>query len=660
VNRRREQRGWSRDGALSTSAWREPPEHLTEGMQEDVALDCGWGRLVFGQTFKSHERLLEVVRSEQYGRRDICLYVRDPHVFVNLAPHELFLDPSYTYRLWFHRYRPRRESIRGVIVRKVGEASDADEVNRLFAGAHMVPAPSERLWANQRTQTFTYLVAEDAQSHQVVGTVTGVDHVFAFGDPEQGTSLWTLAVDPQCSVPGVGEALVRTLVERYAARGRAYLDLSVLHDNHAAIGLYEKLGFERVPVYCVKRKNVINEPIFAGNPGEDWERLNPYARIIADEARRRGIAVDILDPEWGELRLSHGGRHVVTRESLSELTSAVAMSRCDDKRVTRRILEKAGLRVARGQLAQGQPGDESSWSADEAFLTEVGEVVVKPARGEQGQGITVGVTDPAHLRRAVGLARQFSRDVLLEQCVSGQDLRVIVIGHEVIAAAVRKPATIVGTGRHSVRDLISAQSRRRAAVTGGESRIPLDDTTRETVEAAGLTLESVLPEGQELEVRRTANLHTGGTIHDVTADLHPVVAEAAVRASRALDIPVTGLDFLVPQVDGPDYVFIEANERPGLANHEPQPTAEAFVSLLFPGAPALPRGWRPSRTEEEATAIEAVVAAGPAAAVEPKVPSEVGIPADTGITTAAGPGGEAPTLTGGPDGRADERQEKPS
>ena len=27
---------------------------------------------------------------------------------------------------------------------------------------------------------------------------------------------------------------------------------------------------------------------------------------------------------------------------------------------------------------------------------------------------------------------------------------------------------------------------------------------------------------------------------------------------------------------------IEANERVGLANHEPQPTAQCFVDLLFP------------------------------------------------------------------------------
>ena len=53
-------------------------------------------------------------------------------------------------------------------------------------------------------------------------------------------------------------------------------------------------------------------------------------------------------------------------------------------------------------------------------------------------------------------------------------------------------------------------------------------------------------------------------------------------ASRAIGIPVTGLDFLVPDLDGPAHVCIEANERPGLANHEPRPTAERFLDLLFP------------------------------------------------------------------------------
>src|SRR3546814_1278860 len=54
------------------------------------------------------------------------------------------------------------------------------------------------------------------------------------------------------------------------------------------------------------------------------------------------------------------------------------------------------------------------------------------------------------------------------------------------------------------------------------------------------------------------------------------------EASRALGIPLVGFDFLVPDPAADDYVVIEANERPGLANHEPQPTAERFVDMLFP------------------------------------------------------------------------------
>jgi D-alanine-D-alanine ligase-like ATP-grasp enzyme len=170
---------------------------------------------------------------------------------------------------------------------------------------------------------------------------------------------------------------------------------------------------------------------------------------------------------------------------------------------------------------------------------------------------------------------------------------VLVIGGEVVAAAVRCPATVRGTGRHTIEELVQATARRREAATGGESTIPLDDLTRRCIEDQGFTLDDRLDEGVSLVVRRTANLHTGGTIHDITSQLHPTLAEACRAAASALDIPVVGLDLLVPDVAGGDHVFIEANERPGLANHEPQPTAERFVDLLFPGTRSLPRGWEP-------------------------------------------------------------------
>lgn len=553
---------------------------------DDVVLDCGWGRLVFGQTFGRPSRVLDVLRSEAAGSRDICIYLPEPHVLVARRPDELFIDPSLTYRLTLDDSVPPPAEEPGLTIRPLRDAADAEAVNRIYASNQMVTAPVEVLVDNSRTDSFLHLVAESATG-EVVGTITGVDHVEVFDDPENGASLWCLTVDPNTAPPGTGQALLLELAARLTQRGRSFVDLSVLADNEGAIRLYERLGFDRTPMLCVKRKNPINEKLFLPSSPEGYEELNPYAKIIADAAMRRAIRVEVIDPAWGELRLISGGRTVVTRESLSELTSAVAMSRCDDKRVTRRILADAGLRVPRGRTATGG-------SDDLAFLEEVGEVVVKPARGEQGNGITVGVRTPDGLRAAVEMARVHCPDVLIEELFTGEDLRVVVIDHKVVAAAVRRPASVVGDGVHSIAKLIERQSRRRAAATGGESRIPMDDTTREVVVAAGYALEDVLPEGEVLAVRRTANLHTGGTIHDVTGELHPEIADACVTASKALAIPVTGLDLLVPAPQSPEHVFIEANERPGLANHEPQPTAERFIDLLFPGTRAPRRRWNPA------------------------------------------------------------------
>ena len=544
------------------------------GVRRNASVDCGWGRLLFAQTFADPVELAEAMRAEGPDRRDIAFYVHEPHVALSAAPQELFLDPSHSYRLDLARDRPAEPDPQGFVVRRLDSEADAEAVNRIYATRHMVPVPPSYYWSARGSRSISLFVAEESASGDVVGTVMSVDHRRAFGDPEAGASLWCLAVDPQAHHPGIGEALVRRVVEEARGRGLAHLDLSVMHDNAEAIALYEKIGFRRIPIFSIKRKNPINETLFTGS-SEVLSQLNPYARIIVNEAFRRGIQVEVTDAEGGFFRLTSGGRSVRCRESLSDLTSGVAVAICDDKAVTRRFVARAGLRVP-DQIEVGQEADVAG------FLARHRTVVVKPARGEQGRGVAVGLTSEEEVRAAVEAARALCERVLVEEEVPGHDLRLIVIDFRLVAAALRRPAHIVGDGRSSVRRLIERMSRRRAAATDGESRIPLDAETERCVIAAGYDFESVPEAGDEITVRRTANLHTGGTIHDVTTEVHPRLVSGAVTAARAINIPVVGIDLIVKSPLGPDYAFIEANERPGLANHEPQPTAERFIDLLFP------------------------------------------------------------------------------
>ncbi|QDG78882.1 GNAT family N-acetyltransferase [Labrenzia sp. PHM005] len=276
-------------------------------------INCGWGRLLFGSTFTEPDDLVTALRDEGPDRRDIALYVRDPHVVVGLAPQELFLDPSHTFRLNLSTYRAAKDSRKGFTVRRMSSRSDAEQINALYASRGMVLVSEDFFWSELDPREITVLVAEEDETGDIVGTAMGVDHQRATGGAELGSSLWCLAVSPQARFPGIGEALVRRLAEVFQARGNPHMDLSVLHDNDHAIALYEKLGLERVPVFTVKSKKPINEALYAGPAME--ENLNLYATLFVNEARRRGISAEIIDAEGGFFRLSYGGRSIRYRVS---------------------------------------------------------------------------------------------------------------------------------------------------------------------------------------------------------------------------------------------------------------------------------------------------------------------------------------------------------
>jgi ribosomal protein S18 acetylase RimI-like enzyme len=203
-----------RDTPLSVHGTDPPPPEWLERIERDVALDCGWGRLFLGQTFDDPARIAAGLRSEKPGRRDIAIYVRDPHVVVAQAPQELFVDPSFTYRLWLDELDGAQGAAPRVTVRGMASEADGDAMNRLFTEIGMVTAPPAVMWKKQQSRAFVYLVAVELGTRNVVGTVMGLDHVASFDDPEQGSSLWTLSVSPQCGVSGVGEALTRALARR--------------------------------------------------------------------------------------------------------------------------------------------------------------------------------------------------------------------------------------------------------------------------------------------------------------------------------------------------------------------------------------------------------------------------------------------------------------
>jgi cyanophycin synthetase len=106
-----------------------------------------------------------------------------------------------------------------------------------------------------------------------------------------------------------------------------------------------------------------------------------------------------------------------------------------------------------------------------------------------------------------------------------------------------------------------------------------------------LTLESIPLVGQQIFVRKNANLSTGWIAIDMTDDLHPEIKKMCEKATKILWLQVCWIDFLSTDISKPlaeqIWGIIEINATPGLRGHhfpfqgQPRNVAKAILDLAF-------------------------------------------------------------------------------
>ncbi len=533
----------------------------------------GWGRLIFADSFKKASELAKMLCQEKKGERDIVMNSKHPHITISKAPHEIFVDPSYVMRLDLEKADQIKIDTNNFIIDEIRKKSDIDIINAIYKARHMSPIEPVSAWKDRKSKKLMQILVRDKKTGEPIGTAAGVDHQLIYNDPRKGASIWGVAVDPQATYPKIGIALLAYFINYYKKKGRRYFYLSVMSKNNEAMALYRMLGFKRVQRFCLKHKNPANEALFT--PPTSDEDLNPYSKEIIKAARKRGILVETIDKEKDYYSLTLGGKKIICRESLSDMTSAVAMSICRDYSVSNRLLKDAGLSVPEQIIAD----DEKEIRA---FLRKNKNLVVKPADIEKREGITTEIKKFSDLTSAIKKAKKYSEEVVIEKLATGKHVRVLVINNEVVAAGLRESPKITGTGKHKIRELINKLNRRRIAATKGESIVPFDDETKECIAHYGYNMDDILPAKRTIKVRFNTNIRTGGTMKDVTDKVSQRIKDAALAASYAIDIPVLGVDFVVPKVDSRSYCIIKTLWNIGFAHFDPQPAVEKFLDMLFP------------------------------------------------------------------------------
>jgi cyanophycin synthetase len=320
------------------------------------------------------------------------------------------------------------------------------------------------------------------------------------------------------------------------------------------------------------------------------QAFGPSTQAILDEAASRDIPYLRLD-RASLVQLGQGIHQQRIRATMTSHTSAIAVDAASDKNLTNRLLDSAGLPVPKSEVVDTVEGAI-------AASHRIGfPCVVKPLDGNHGRGVHLDLRSDDDIRAAFAGARRESRSgaLVVETFIFGNDYRCLVIGGKVAAIAERVPASVVGDGKQTVRQLVdqtNADPRRGIGHEKVLTRIAVNPAAEELVRVQGYEIDGVPPKGERVKLALTGNMSTGGTSIDRTFEAHPDNVEIAEMAARVVGLDVAGIDFICPDITVPvretGGAIVEVNAAPGFRMHthptegEPQYVAKPVIDLLFP------------------------------------------------------------------------------
>ncbi|HWW40492.1 cyanophycin synthetase family protein, partial [Pedobacter sp.] len=299
----------------------------------------------------------------------------------------------------------------------------------------------------------------------------------------------------------------------------------------------------------------------------ELERLGPSTGSIVDEAISRDIPWIRLNKS-SLVQLGYGKNQVRFRATMTEKTNSIAVDIACNKDETKRLLQDAAIPVAKG-VTISDPDDL------EDAIKKVGfPLVFKPLDGNHGKGATINVKTEAAAKEAFEYAKNYSRKVIIERFITGYDFRILVIDHQMVAAALRVPAHVTGNGQLTVQQLIDKENEDPRRGYGHENvltEIIVDRDTLDLLAKKEYTLETVVPNGEIVYLKSTANLSTGGTSIDVTDLVHPQNIFISERISRIIGLDICGIDVMAQNLTQPltenGGVILEVNAAPGFRMH---------------------------------------------------------------------------------------------
>ena len=316
--------------------------------------------------------------------------------------------------------------------------------------------------------------------------------------------------------------------------------------------------------------------------------FGPSTQSLIDAAEERDIPWLRLN-EYSLVQFGHGRYQQRIQATTTGRTSNIAVELASDKEETNGILRDLGLPVPNQRLVRR--ARDAVRAAERIGYP----VVLKPLSGNHGRGVSINLKTQSEVETAFEKAAEHGRTVIVESFLEGFDHRLLVVNGELVAAAKRVPGHVVGDGKHTIEQLVEIVNQDPRRGVGHEkvlTRLEFDHQAERLLAKLSYDKDTVPKKGEDVFLRTTANLSTGGTAIDVTDTIHPDNREMAIRAIKAIGLDIGGVDFLTFDITesyrDTGGGICEVNAGPGFRMHvapsegTPRDVSGPVINMLFP------------------------------------------------------------------------------
>ena len=306
---------------------------------------------------------------------------------------------------------------------------------------------------------------------------------------------------------------------------------------------------------------------------QEIEHWSISSEILCREAQKLWLTYEIIDRESNIFYISSKSQKILFKSTDFWVNSALWFKLVQDKSYCYRILDLHWLPISKSFYLSKTEYE----NFDIQIIQDINfPLVIKPLSEAHGNWVRMNISSYDELFEKLSESYKVYDNIIIQEQISGDEVRVIVMQDEVITAFIRRPPYVVWDWKKQIIELINDENAnnklRWDMYESPLTEIIIDDEVRDILKKQECDENTILPAHRKVFLRKNSNIGTWGTLEDATHLLAEETKQIAIRSSHLFWLQFAWVDIILQDITKPlsknNGIILEINATPWIWWHE--------------------------------------------------------------------------------------------